>query len=912
MNVYPKQAVARGERHRGPAPLSILAPFALLLAVLATILTGPAPHAQAEANVPGVPINNTNVFYAYATTGETIDVAFTKVSNIGTAGATQRFQAFDPTGALAWTCTVPGSDAPGTVCAQTFTATTPGAWKITSTRITALQASFTWAITANNAGTPQPGRVWTNQYTVVQNDTILRDLQYYLINDAGYRYTITLRGYNGAGSVIRANSLGNVTADCVPLYASVEGSSATCGTNYRLFFDTPAADLPPTAPSADGTLTVAPTLLTEDDLTVTDMAFQPAGPTATAGSFTYSITDRFQGGYKLQIDADGDGSFDEAVDRTIQLGADGTGTYSYDFDGLDGQGTPISDCTTINARILFDAAGEVHLLQQDVEGRSGGIQLTRTNGTGAPDSVIRWNDTNLTTAGRVNVTPELDGRAGVDSTGGIHGWPYAVNSWGDSRTIDDWAETSLFYPTGAIALPGQCLTITKTSDTPDARVGDALTYTVTATNDGDTAYTTGTPATVTDDLTQALTNATYNDDVTADRAGTLTTTDGKVTWAGALDPGDTVTLTYTITVTGAGDGRLRNVAYAGTPDQPTPACNQDDGPRDPATGIPCAVTETLLPRLILSKSANVDTVNTPGETITYTVTATNIGPGSFTDDAPAQITDDLTDVVDDATFDGTVSASTGPDPTYDAPTLTWAGALNPGDTVTLTYTATFAGGGDYTLSNAACIPVGDAAPGVAACATSTVTSPHIIEWKTSTPASGTTVTPGQQLTYTLHLENTGSAPGDVDTTDDLTHAIDDAVLVADPVSSTGDIQIGPFDDANRARITGTLEPGHTATITYTLRVRNADDLGDRTLSNFLVAPEDPAPTSPRCEDTSPQPLCTTHTVTLNGGGLAITGGPIIGGILAAALIACGVILAVVVRRRDQRTVARTTEGTVTA
>ncbi|QIM17887.1 hypothetical protein G7066_02850 [Leucobacter coleopterorum] len=283
---------------------------------------------------------------------------------------------------------------------------------------------------------------------------------------------------------------------------------------------------------------MAPMLLTESDLTVDNMAFLSAGAGTAAGTFSYSIDPRFQGGYKLQIDTNGDGVFTDPADRTIQLGADGSGSYEYDFDGLDGLGSRISDCTVMNSRILFDVAGEVHILQQDVEGRSPGIELVRTNGSGAPNDVIRWNDTNLSTAGRVNVTPQLDGRAGVASTGGVHGWPYAVNSWGDVRTMDDWAETSLNVTTGELAVGGQCLTVSKTSDaTADTRPGDTVNYVVTATNTGSQDFTIATPAAVTDDLTSVLENGRYNDDAVADRTGTLGFATPKLSWTGALASG---------------------------------------------------------------------------------------------------------------------------------------------------------------------------------------------------------------------------------------------------------------------------------------------------------------------------------------------------------------------------------------
>ena len=58
----------------------------------------------------------------------------------------------------------------------------------------------------------------------------------------------------------------------------------------------------------------------------------------------------------------------------------------------------------------------------------------------------------------------------------------------------------------------------------------------------------------------------------------------------------------------------------------------------------------------------------PGDTITYTVTATHTGGAAATD---LTVTDDLADVLDNATFvDASIVASTGT-ATRSGPTLTW-------------------------------------------------------------------------------------------------------------------------------------------------------------------------------------------------------------------------------------------------
>src|SRR5699024_7219759 len=174
------------------------------------------------------------------------------------------------------------------------------------------------------------------------------------------------------------------------------------------------------------------------------------------------------------------------------------------FDGLDGQGNAASMCTEMNARVHFDKLGEVHVLQRDVEARVPGIEITRMNGAAAPDSTIYWDDTELA-LDRANETPQVDGTAGVDSTGGVHGWAYDINSWGNNRTIDDWTYLPIDHAAEQITFGGSCLEIEKTSSAAAGdRPGDVVSYSITATNTGDADYTEADPAVVLDDLSGVL------------------------------------------------------------------------------------------------------------------------------------------------------------------------------------------------------------------------------------------------------------------------------------------------------------------------------------------------------------------------------------------------------------------------
>ncbi|MBF0816879.1 isopeptide-forming domain-containing fimbrial protein [Microbacterium paludicola] len=413
------------------------------------------------------------------------------------------------------------------------------------------------------------------------------------------------------------------------------------------------------------------------------------------------------------------------------------------------------------------------------------------------------------------------------------------------------------------------LAITKTSTaTADTKVGDVVTYTVTARNTTTVPYTTSYPARVVDDLTNVLDDATYRNDATANKPGTLSYTAPRLSWQGALAAGDSVQITYSTVVKAGGNGTVRNVAWvpsSSTPG-PTPACTSGTG-TDTATGQPCATTQYLLPKLQISKDTTTTQVTKDGQEVTYRVTLTNPGPGSFTTASPASMSDDLSGVLDDAEY-VTAKASAGPAPVFDAAgkKLTWQGPLTAGQSVTIDYTVRFVGGGDNLLHNVACIPKELLPAGTTdACDTVDLPAGELTAWKT-VESDTTPTTAGSVLTYTLHFANGGRAPVDVDMVDDLTHVLDDAdVTRAAQASSTALTVTGPT--SNRLAIKGTIPVGETVTVTYQVTVKAADR-GDDVAANFLLKPGAPTPPSTECVPEDPDaPTCTVTPIDPTPGSL---------------------------------------------
>ncbi|WP_157973785.1 DUF7927 domain-containing protein [Desertihabitans aurantiacus] len=420
--------------------------------------------------------------------------------------------------------------------------------------------------------------------------------------------------------------------------------------------------------------------------------------------------------------------------------------------------------------------------------------------------------------------------------------------------------------------------------TAETRIGDTVTYTVTVHNPSEVAYTAEDPARVQDDLSGVLDDATYNDDETA-TGGTVSYAEPRLTWSGALAPDETVTITYSVTLTGAGDQSVDNTAFqtvcpADEPDcDPTPPQECVDGV-DPATGLACDSVEFLLPKLDITKTADRTELPGVGETVGYTVTATNSGEAPFTATRPAVVLDDLSAVLDDATGPDGLTADLGAAPTFSDPLITWAGELAVGETVTITYTVTYTGAGDTELVNVAFGPQCgaddpncDTPPPTPACDPAdengldpetglpcdrvTVPGALLEVTKTVDPASGTTVSAGEELTYTITFANNGIAEAVVDGwTDALTNVVDDAEVTEGPSASDEDLTVSAITD-DRFTVTGTVPAGESSTVTYTVEVLPDGERGNNVLGNFVLPPGVVDPPT-ECEDGNG--LCTENPV----------------------------------------------------
>lgn len=246
--------------------------------------------------------------------------------------------------------------------------------------------------------------------------------------------------------------------------------------------------------------------------------------------------------------------------------------------------------------------------------------------------------------------------------------------------------TSGSYPSWRVVIPSgaahdylctitnsaKTFTVIKTVDPPPpaiAHPGQKVTYSVVVKNTGTTPFSgVGTDvASFTDDLSRVLDDATYN----GDASGGAVVNGSVLSWKGALAVGASVTITYSFVVNplGAGDGTLVNTVTGG------PSCASQ-----------CtASTSTSVQSYVVEKTASAGSA-VPGGTIRYSVTVTNTSRLDYTEAAPATFTDDLTDVLKDATYNDDATGGA----TYSAPVLSWSGALAAQSSVTITYSVTVA------------------------------------------------------------------------------------------------------------------------------------------------------------------------------------------------------------------------------
>jgi large repetitive protein len=418
------------------------------------------------------------------------------------------------------------------------------------------------------------------------------------------------------------------------------------------------------------------------------------------------------------------------------------------------------------------------------------------------------------------------------------------------------------------------LTIAKSANVASVLPGGTVTYTVTATNSGQTAYT---GAAFSDSLSGVLTDGVYNNDASA-TAGTVAYSSPNLTWTGNLAVGAVATVTYSITVNNPAGGAnvITDAVSSSTPGNncPTPGSlgflmSASDGPAI-GTGLIYFTDGTTEPYTLnssdwtnntvvgsevvavntttqnqqgntsVTKTANIFSVAiplTPGEAVSYVVLP---ALGTLTGSAPALhvfaiggvSASSLAASFNDVGITNVTATAAG---NYDGngdsfseTALTTAGAA-PGATVTssgfaFAFPNVAAGTSDNVVANGQTVTM---TASTAQCiVTDTVLVPGLTIAKS---ANVSAVNAGGTVQYTITATNSGqTALTGAAFSDSLAGVLDDAVYNNNASATAGTVA---YSSPNLTW-TGSLAVGAVATITYSITVNNPDT-GNGSLSDVV-------------------------------------------------------------------------------
>jgi uncharacterized repeat protein (TIGR01451 family) len=197
--------------------------------------------------------------------------------------------------------------------------------------------------------------------------------------------------------------------------------------------------------------------------------------------------------------------------------------------------------------------------------------------------------------------------------------------------------------------------------------GQTVHYTVTVTDIGSQPCP---PETVTDNISGDLADGVFQHDASTASGSTSYHQPDLVWTTGALSPGQTVTMTYSVVADNPDLGPKRLIDSVTAPNS------------NCVTGEEYGCHVKLgSPSWVVTKRENTEDVE-PGNHIDYVITAHNTGTVDFTGIRQAGLEDDMSLIVKDSVYDADATASTGTI-TVDKPYVRWRGDLPAGDSVTI-------------------------------------------------------------------------------------------------------------------------------------------------------------------------------------------------------------------------------------
>ncbi len=417
--------------------------------------------------------------------------------------------------------------------------------------------------------------------------------------------------------------------------------------------------------------------------------------------------------------------------------------------------------------------------------------------------------------------------------------------------------------------PQSDLTVTKTDGQTTAAPGQALTYTVTVTNNGPSNVA---GALLTDDVPAAVAGVSWSCSLAgAGACATASGTGSAVSTGLDLAVGSVATVTISGTVDQGAAGTLTNTAQVALP----------AGTTDPSLSNNSATdVDTLDARadLAVTKTDGSATA-VPGQGIAYTVTVTNNGPSNvaaagFADPVPAAVTG-VSWSCSISTGTGACGAASG-----SGNAVSTSLALDAGAVATLTVSGTVAPGATGTLANtaSASVPAGWTDP-VAGndSATDTDTLTPIADLGVTKTDGSVTAVPGAPLTYTIAVTNAGpSAVTGASISDTVPAALTGVSWTCAITSGTGSCG-SSGGSGNSIATTVALGPAAVATLTVSgvVAAGVSGTLSNTAAVTLPAGVADPVPADNTATDvdtlTPQSDLAVTKT---DGSSTAVPGSPV--------------------------------------
>jgi uncharacterized repeat protein (TIGR01451 family) len=185
---------------------------------------------------------------------------------------------------------------------------------------------------------------------------------------------------------------------------------------------------------------------------------------------------------------------------------------------------------------------------------------------------------------------------------------------------------------------------------------------------------------------------------------------------------------------------------------------------------------------------------------------------------------------------------------------------------------------------------------------------NVVAVKTSDPADGSKVRPGDDITFTLTFENVTADVTAVDFTDFLGSVLTGADFDSTSVTATGGLIVALNADTSTLRVTGSLEAGASGTVTYTAQVNSAAELYQLLVNRVVHTGFSPEVCQEGDEDCEVGELvcvtddltCTVHEVSYPWLQLPFTGGGGAGLVLIPLLLSTGFSVGAVRLKQGRR------------